>query len=275
MRSRSRRRSTPTSKWAVRTAGSRAHGRHYQVLLANELAPIAGWRLSAIDHDTARASYERISRERGPTRAAYALRLLNALARSQGFPSVTTNGQRRIAAYRVNARDRHIPASLMPRWFRAAGKTESGDYLRLIALTGLRRGEASALSAADIDLKAATLTVRQPKSGKPAELVYLSQAAVALLRDAVDGMECSAPIFPADPRKSLAALQSIAPHSLHDIRRSFARLAHELGVQDSTTEALLRHAPRGVTWINYARPSESTMRAALERIARSVTGRAA
>ena len=56
----------------------------YRGLLANELALIAGRRLSEIDHDTARACYERLSRERGPTRAAYAMRLLNALARSPG-----------------------------------------------------------------------------------------------------------------------------------------------------------------------------------------------
>lgn len=75
--------------------------------------------------------------------------------------------------------------------------------IRLIVLTGLRAGEATALEWADVDLQRRILSVRRGKTG--ARLVPLSRAAIDLLDAArpADGRGGVLGIDSADPRRML------------------------------------------------------------------------
>ena len=69
------------------------------------------------------------------------------------------------------------------------------SLVRGVLLAGARYSELARLKAADIDLDARTVAVRETKAGKPRHIV-LTDEATALFRSLVHGKEGSALVFP-------------------------------------------------------------------------------
>jgi len=148
----------------------------------------------------------------------------------------------------------------------------------LIALRGLRRGEAAGLRWCDVDLDAGTLTVAQqriaygrtvhvgpPKTAASRRTVALDHATVRLLREhrrrqqterntAGDRWQDSGYVFtaadgsPLHPDwltrrfRRLVTLSGLPPVRLHDLRHGAASLALAAGTDLMTVQAQLGHA---------------------------------
>jgi integrase len=148
--------------------------------------------------------------------------------------------------------------------------------LRLIALTGLRRGEAYGLRWSEVDLDGSCLRLADSKTGR--SMRAIGHAAVEHLRSLPrlhDEL-----VFPnrpgsgpADLKKQISALFDAA--GLHDargqdLRRTLASLAADEGYGDATIGELLGHARRGVTARHYIRRPDAALVAAADRVAERI-----
>jgi integrase len=160
--------------------------------------------------------------------------------------------------------------------FREAKDPLAIAALRLIALTGLRRGEAFCLRWSEIDTQNQALRLESSKTGKSIRVI--GKAALDLLQSLP---RTSSPyVFPASRGKGSAALAhpikrlfcaaGIEDAGLHDLRRGFASVGADMELADSTLAALLGHAVQGVTGKHYIRRSDATLIAAADKIAAAI-----
>lgn len=171
--------------------------------------------------------------------------------------------------------------------------------LRLIAATGVRKGEALALKWTDVDTKAGTLAVRgtlsrvdgalvvtEPKTDSSRRVLPLSLAVVAILKahkkaQAVERLHVgnlwrdSGHVFatefggPVEPRNALRALTvaakvaGIKGANVHTLRHSAATGWLEAGYNLKAVSDLLGHSDISITGNIYAHTSDETARAAM------------
>ena len=151
-----------------------------------------------------------------------------------------------------------IPFPDLKPWFVAVqglNKTRlqetSRDILLLCLFLGLRRMEAMSLRWADVDLKRKTLTVRNTKNHTDHTLPISSYIHSLLKNRRAQASQQSPHVFPG--KDGIRAIRDIdeAVHAvvkasgvsftLHDLRRTFATLATELGIPPYTLKRLLNH----------------------------------
>lgn len=144
--------------------------------------------------------------------------------------------------------------------------------LRLIALTGLRRGEAYGLRWSEIDLDGDCLRLANSKTGR--SMRAIGKAAVRHLRSIPrlnDEFVFPSKLgtAPADLKKQIGGLFEAAGLSDargHDLRRTFASVAADEGYSDATVGELLGHARRGVTAKHYIRRPDAALVAAADKV---------
>jgi len=140
-----------------------------------------------------------------------------------------------------------------------------GPLIRLMALTGQRKGEVTDMLWSEVDLKEATWTIPASKTkANRAQLVPLSQAAVRELEtlprigDLVFSTDGEKPVNGFGKAKNkldtfIAALgNAVEGWRFHDLRRSAATHMVRLGVAESVVSRVLNHAAQGVTGKHYA-----------------------
>ena len=156
----------------------------------------------------------------------------------------------------------------------------AGPYrvmLLVMAYTGVRFGEASALQAGDVDLATSRLHVRRaysavagrlqvvlPKSGKPRtipipaylhapfmEVLYACESSDSLLFTAQKGGPLHYPRWRTffDKAAAAAGLQGLTPH---DLRRAYATLSIQAGVGPKALQAAMGHSDIRLTMDTYA-----------------------
>jgi integrase len=144
------------------------------------------------------------------------------------------------------ARDRVLsPAEIKALWHAldAVGGPNC-DAIRLLLLTGQRRGEVAGMAWSEIDGDVWTLPKERTKNGR-AHVVPLSPQALAIIaqqprtRDHVFGPHTD---FPRSKQRIDAVMKPAAPWTIHDIRRSVASHLAALGVALPTIEKILNHA---------------------------------
>jgi integrase len=148
---------------------------------------------------------------------------------------------------------------------------------RFLLLTGWRRGEATGLRAAELDLARRTATLGDTKTGL--SIRPLATEAVKLVRGALGGGKPDVLVFPASRGAGLmtgyakifgkilklARLPTdITPHTF---RHSFASLAADLGYSEATIAALIGHRGRSVT-SRYLHSADAVLLAAADAVAR-------
>ena len=153
----------------------------------------------------------------------------------------------------------------------ARDKPLAATAIRLIALTGLRRGEACKLLWQEIDELGQCLRLGASKTGRSVRPI--GKAPLDLLLR----MDRSSPewVFPsankmssADLKKQMDAIYNAAGLSdarSHDLRRTFASTAADEGYSDATIGELLGHAHRSVTAKHYIRRPDAALIAAANR----------
>jgi len=245
---------------------------------------------ASLDHAATVALLDHVRAERGPIAAnrlrAMARACWTWATRRGSLPANPWAATPRPAAER--ARERvlsdaeladlwRISATLPHPWF---------GFLRLLILTGQRRGEVAALAWAELDLAAAEwrLPAVRAKNHR-AHTVPLSPAALAVLAEVprvagqslVFGNARGTPpsgfgrltdrLEAAMQEAAAEAGRSCPPWTLHDLRRTVATGLQRLGVRLEVTEALLNHVSgsrSGIVGVYQRHGWEPEKRAALE-----------
>jgi integrase len=161
---------------------------------------------------------------------------------------------------------------------------QSADIIRLLLLTGARRGETLQARWDDIDLAAGIwnkpgATTKQ----KTIHTVPLSEAARRLLADIHDRPPPSKWVFPAaagGPRRdvkdawaTVCRAANIRGARLHDLRHTYASVLASAGLSLPVIGALLGHATP-VTTARYSHLFDDPLRVATERASAILTGAA-
>lgn len=153
-----------------------------------------------------------------------------------------------------------------------------GTIVRLLILTGMRRGECAAIETSWIRNDTLTIPKEVTKNGLEHTFPIGSLGMSLLLKTALSTNTTSQPLFPAriggetfsgfsQSKKNLDKLLNIAPWTLHDLRRTFATKLAELGVAPHIIEKLINHQTGTLSPIAkiYNRANYMTeMRAAVE-----------
>ncbi|WP_133768087.1 tyrosine-type recombinase/integrase [Enterovirga rhinocerotis] len=152
------------------------------------------------------------------------------------------------------------------------------SMIRLLALTGCRRGEIEGLKRSEVDLKAQALRLGDTKTGKSVRPI--GRAAAAELEAALQ-RGTGTYVFPAARGNGFykglpKSWQSIVGRRFpdvtpHTLRHSYASMGEDLGFTLPTIGALLGHAGHGVT-AGYIHKVDAALVAAANRIADEIAG---
>lgn len=219
-----------------------------------------------------RGEIQKLHRERSavsPSRADGAMRLLSAImnwaaddmADDPEAPPVLDNPTHRLRAQRlwnnVERRQTLIPLPRLGGWIDAATQDVShrmSHYLLFLLLTGTRRREVDRLewSAVDLDLATVKLKVKGGRSVKlplPTQLAELLKIRRAITPRSVKWVFAGSNTdkHVADPRRALARIGEVSGVYVtsHDLRRTFATVAVQVGVPPVTLKNLMNHLVKG------------------------------
>ncbi len=177
-----------------------------------------------------------------------------------------------------------------------AGTTSDPCYVvfHLLAMTGLRRGEALGLRWKDVDLERAVLSIRQtliqiatgvristPKTARGSRVVALDTRTLSILcthrdrcgggpNDLVFRGPDGSPLTPIEVSrrfKKLAADLGLPVIRLHDLRHTHATLALEVGVHPKIVSERLGHASIAITLDVYSHAIPHMQAEAADQIA--------
>ena len=159
----------------------------------------------------------------------------------------------------------------------AAGDAEPWQAvlaIRLIALTGCRRGEIVGLKRSEIDLSGRAFRFSDSKTGK--SIRPIGRAATTIIQQALKRSTGGKLVFPSDrkPDRPFVGLprawQRIIGDKLddltpHGLRHAFSSMGEDLGLSLPTLRALLGHAGRSVTE-GYVHKLDSALIAAADKV---------
>ncbi|MCH7643411.1 MAG: site-specific integrase [Myxococcales bacterium] len=220
--------------------------------------------------------------ERAPitaNRVLAAASTMFGLAERWGMRAENSNPCRRIRRFRENHRERFLSEHELARLGSAIREFESEGHagagvcaaLRLLILTGARKGEIRNLEWSEVDLKVAVLRLHDSKTGP--KVIRLGAAAVEILAGlerkhtvmVFPGTNGTKPIEISDAWRRVRARAGLAGVRLHDLRHCFASVGINGGVNLEVIGALLGHT-RSETTRRYAHLSDDPIREASERI---------
>jgi integrase len=261
--------------------------RVYRQQIAADVLPAFGKaKVAAVSHSDVDAFHHRLS-ARAPTHANRTLAVLSkmfSLAIRWGWR--TDNPCKGIERNAEEKRHRYLSAAELTRLSAALAKLDdvsAANAVRLLLLTGARRGELLAAQWSDVDLEAG-IWVKPAATTKQAALhrVPLSAAAVQLLTEMrAHADEDAEWIFPArggGHRQHINAAWDILRNAagvpdarLHDLRHTYASVLASAGQSLSVIGALLGHSVPTTT-SRYTHLFDDPLRAATERASAILTG---
>jgi len=226
--------------------------------------------------------------KRAPYRANRCIALLSRMfSMAIRWGLRTDNPCRGIERNQEHKRQRYLSADELGRLTLALAEhkdQQSADIIRMLLLTGARRGEVLAARWADIDLPASVwskpaATTKQ----RTAHHVPLSDATLQLLLDLRDRSPVDAEwLFPGrdgshrkdvkDSWASLCRAAGITGARAHDLRHTYASVLASVGLSLPVIGALLGHTTPTTT-ARYAHLFDDPLRAATERASAIITGR--
>jgi integrase len=262
-----------------------------KILIDKWISPaLGGYKVAEVEHRHIGELHQKITKAGSPimaNRAVSCLSKMFALAIRWGYRgdnpckhAVDRNDEMRRQVYLKLAEIGRLTEAL-----KEHPSQQAADCIRLMALTGCRRGEAMAARADQVDLEAKTW--RKPaastKQNEP-HAPPLSEAALELLvrlvREAEkDGRQY---LFPSRDGKghikdlkssweSLRKKADITGVRLHDLRHTFASIAVSRGATLPLIGALLGHSSP-VTTARYSHLYDDPQRALAESVAAVITG---
>ncbi len=168
------------------------------------------------------------------------------------------------------SRERVLTDDELKAVWKAAGEVgwPYGDAIRLLILTGARRGEISGLRWSEVQDDCLRLPGERTKNGE-AQTFPLSKPALAIIEglpriagsEFVFGREIGKGAW-SQAKKTFPA--KIAPWRIHDLRRTVSTGMNELGTEPHIVEAVLGHKVAGVAGVYNRAKYEEAKRTALE-----------
>jgi integrase len=244
-------------------------------------------RVSAITRDDVNSLLDELIIEGHPVTANRVLALVRKLfnwAKTRG--EIDINPAEGIAAPgKETERERVLSDDEVADLWSAADRDGgvAGRLVKLLLLTGQRRGEVATMKWADIDLASGTWLIPQArtKAGRTHE-VPLSPLALDVL-NATPRLAGSEYVLPArigtgpvnglpSMKERIDKLTDVQGWRWHDLRRTAATGMAKLGVAGSTISKILNHAEGGVTRLYNRYSYGDEKRAALTRWADHVAG---
>ena len=236
--------------------------------------------------------------ERSEAQANLSMRFMRALFNfaigqyedSAGNPTISDNPVKRIsqtrAWYRVDRRQTVIKPHDLHAWFKAVhalpeiskglNREAVRDYLLLLIFTGLRREEGLSLQWRDIDFKARTLNIPDPKN-RQSHTLPLTDFLYDLLKSRHDNnIEGSAFVFSGkgvkgymdDPNKQMRVVieTSGVTFTPHDLRRTFITVAESLDISAYALKRLANHKMANDVTAGYIIGDAERLREPMQRI---------
>ena len=247
--------------------------------------------LPSLTDDEILKKYVEIREKSGSAQAALAVRVLKALyayaiARFQ-IPERNIGRILRVAGITLTPirKTRHIQKNDLPKWYKAVSsqsKTRqertARDIFLLGLFTGLRKTEIMSLKWEDIDLRSRILTARNTKNHRDHSLP-LPDFLVRLLRERKPDTGKSPYVFPGkdltvrirdiDDSRFRVIDESGIKFTIHDLRRTFATIAAEMGIPPYLLKKLLNHKSGDVTE-GYVISTVEILRNPLQKIAKRI-----
>jgi integrase len=261
---------------------------YQQQIAANILPEFGEAKVAAVSHGDVDQWHHRLSK-RAPTHANRTLAVLSkmlSLAVKWGMRA--DNPCRGVERNQEHKRTRYLTGPELARLTAALAELadqSAANAVRLLLLTGARRGELLAAKWGDFDLDEGNwskpgATTKQ----KTAHHVPLSDAACHLLRDMRSTSAGSEWLFPAlvgsghRPHINGAWIElrktaKLPGARLHDLRHTYASIAASSGLSLPVIGALLGHTTP-VTTARYAHLMNDPLRQATERVSAILTGKA-
>lgn len=227
--------------------------------------------ITALGKDEIERRHRKVTLENGPGVADGSFRILRALLNfaadqyvdSQGRSIIPENPVRRLSAVKawnhLPRKQTIIPDAKFADWWQAVAdlpETFPGDgelwrdYFQFLALTGMRKGEAARLLAADVNEQRKSFTLRGGKNGHDLTLPA-SDAVLEILARRIKAAGEATFVFPAnsasghveEPKKPYRHVADKCGVSWtpHDLRRGFATMAEKLDLSGYALKALLGH----------------------------------
>ena len=159
--------------------------------------------------------------------------------------------------------------------YEGALSQDDADFLLLLLMTGLRVAEARTLNWANVDLEKGTFRAVDTKNGSDHTLPMTDSTRRMFQDRNKKNAGNSEWIFPSplDPSKSASMSRTIeraidesgVKFTAHDLRRTVATVASDLGYDLDKVSAVLNHAKQGVT-ARYAQRTIGSVKSTLEDI---------
>jgi integrase len=256
--------------------------REYHRLIAQRIRPALGrLKVTDVTWSDIDALHQRITRSGGPYEANRTLSLLSKMfALAVLWRLRTDNPCKGVERNVEQARKRYLTAAELTRLLAALAATrdqQAADIVRLLMLTGARRGEVLAARWADFDLQSAIWTKPASTTKQKAEHVTpLSAPAIELLAELRRRSNSPVWVFPADSAvghrvslerswKAICKAAEISNLRVHDLRHSFASQLASNGASLLLIGSLLGHA-QAKTTSRYAHLFDDVQRTAVERV---------
>ncbi len=152
---------------------------------------------------------------------------------------------------------------------------QDADFMMLLLFTGLRVNEARTLRWSDINFKSGMFSVEDTKNHSTHTLPMTTSIKAVLTRRLDARVSNAKYVFPARGNRNLAGSMSRTFERVcketgfnftpHDLRRTFATVASEMGVDVYRIGATLNHSKQGVT-AGYIQTTVTMLRETLEAI---------
>lgn len=153
------------------------------------------------------------------------------------------------------------------------------DIFLLGIFLGLRKKELMTLEWGDVDFDERKITLRNTKNHKD-HVLPLCDFLVKRLKDrrssvhgnyVFPGKTGKSPIRDIDDMRLRVIEQSGVPFTLHDLRRTFATIASDLGISPYTIKRLLNHSSAGDVTAGYVVHTVDSLRDTMEKIGKEIT----
>lgn len=144
------------------------------------------------------------------------------------------------------------------------------DYLLLLLLTGLRRGEVMSMTRQDISLDEGSIFIPDTKNGKPHSLP-ITALVLEILRRRCVGLEATDQLFKGISKEhvhSMAIRRGAPRFMLHDLRKLVATTGEKLQISSAVLRRILNHTPprSDVLHSHYVELGNADVKPALEAI---------
>jgi integrase len=227
--------------------------------------------------------------KQAPYRANRAIQILSRMfSLAQRWGWVRQNPAKGIEKNVENKRNRYLSSEELARLTTALAEHEdqqAANVIRLLLLTGARKGEVLGMRWDDLDLRAKLwIKPGSATKQKSEHRVPLSEAAVTLLSELqTQTPEASPWVFPSDGStghrieikhnwKTLCKAAMIKEARVHDLRHTYASVLVSAGLSLPIIGALLGHSQTQTTQ-RYSHLFDDPLRAATERAAAVITNK--